>query len=125
MNGCEECLNMNSGKTEFMYFESRVQLSKCKKTAIKVCEDEVERSSHIHLLGTWPDEKLSMKCHITLKCRVAMFNIQWIKYIRPYLKSEACQMLVSSLVMLHLDYTNSLFYGLPECDIRLLLHCKM
>ena len=108
---------MNSGQTEFMYFGSRVWLSKCKETAIKVCEDEVERSSHIHLLVTWLDEQLSMKHHITLKFRAAMFNIQWIKYIRPYLTSEACQILVSSLVMSHLDYTNSLFYGLPECDI--------
>ena len=52
--------------------------------------------------------------HLTVEL---MFNIQRIKYIRLYLTSEACQTLVSSLVMLHLDYTNSLFYGLPECDI--------
>ena len=43
-------LKMNSGKTEFMHFWSRVQLSKCKETMIKVCEDKVERSSHIHVL---------------------------------------------------------------------------
>ena len=67
-------LKMNSGKTEFMYFWSRVQLSKCKETAIKVCEDKVERGSHIHLLGALLDEQLSMKHHITLKCRAAMFN---------------------------------------------------
>ena len=101
-----------------MFFWSGVQLSKCEETAIKVCEDEAERSSHICLLGTWLDEQLSMKHHhITCKCRVAMFNIQWIKYIRPYLISEACKTLVSSLVMSHLDYTNSHFYGLPKCDI--------
>ena len=69
-------LKMNSGKTEFMYFESSVQLSKCKETAIKVCEDKVERISHIHCLGTWLNEQFSMKHHITPKCRTAMFNIQ-------------------------------------------------
>ena len=100
-----------------MYFGSRVQLSKCKETAIKVCEDEVGRSSHVFLLGTWLVEQLKMKHHNTLKCRAAMFNIQCIKYIRPYLTSEACQTLVSSIVMSHLDYTNFLFYGLTECDI--------
>ena len=101
-----------------MYFASRVQLSKCKEASIKVCEDEEERSSHICLLGTWLNEQLSMKHHITLMYIAAMFNIQWIKYIRPYLPSEVCQTLVSSLVMSHINYTNSLLFGLPECDIN-------
>ena len=39
-----------------------------------------------------------------------MFNIWQIKYIRPYLKSEACQTLISSLVMSYLEYTNSLLW---------------
>ena len=108
---------MSPGKTASMYFGSRMQLSKCKETAIKVCEDEVERSSHICLLGTWLDEQLSIKHHITLKCIAAMFNIQWITYIRPFLTLEACNTLVSSLVLSHLNFTNSLFYGLSECDI--------
>ena len=34
-----------------------------------------------------------------------------------YLTQEAAQILVSSLVMSHLDYANSLLYGLPDCDI--------
>ena len=97
---------MNSGKTEFMYLRSRVQLSKCKETAVKVCENKVERSSHICLLGASLDELLSMKHHITLTCRAAMFDIHQIKYITPYLTLKACQTLFISLVMLHLNYTN-------------------
>ena len=65
-----------------------------------------------------------------------MFNIQRIKHIRKYLTQSACETLVHGLVMSHLDYTNSLMFGLPSCDINcmqcvqnvagkmVLKHCK-
>ena len=51
----------------FVLWVKNTELSKCKETAIKVCENKVERSSHICLVGTWLDEQLSMKHQITLK----------------------------------------------------------
>ena len=46
-----------------------------------------------------------------------MYNLLRIKHIRRHLTQEAAQILVSGLVMSHLDYANSLLYGLPDCDI--------
>ena len=46
-----------------------------------------------------------------------MYNLLRIKHIRKYLTQKAAQILISSLVMSHLDYANSLLYGLPDCDI--------
>ena len=46
-----------------------------------------------------------------------MYNLLRIKHITRYLTQEAAQILVSSLVMSHLDYANSLLYGLQDCDI--------
>ena len=59
-----------------------------------------------------------------------MLNIFKIKHIRRYLTQEACEVLVHGLVMLHLDYCNSLYYGLPDCDLNRLkrvqsIACKM
>ena len=48
------------------------------------------------------------------KCRIAMLNIQKIKYLRPI------QVFMLRLVMLHIDYCNSLFVSLPETDISML-----
>ena len=46
-----------------------------------------------------------------------MWNVQKIKHIRKYLTQGAAQLLASSIVMSHLDYANTLLYGLPKCDL--------
>ena len=47
-----------------------------------------------------------------------MFNLRKIRAIRKYLTSEACQTLILTLVMSHLDYSNSILIGLPEKTIK-------
>ena len=47
-----------------------------------------------------------------------MLNIFRIKHIRRYLTQDACEVLAHGPVMLHLDYCNSLYYGLPDCDLN-------
>ena len=46
-----------------------------------------------------------------------MLNIQRIKHLRPLLTEDVTQVLVLGLVILHIDYCNCLFVGLPETDI--------
>ena len=46
-----------------------------------------------------------------------MANIQRIKNLRPIVTKQAMETLVIGIVMSHLDYCNTLFIGLPECDI--------
>ena len=69
------------------------------------------------LLGVWLDEHLSFKYHIRQKCKNAMLSIYKIRNLRRYLSMEACQVLIHSLIFSHLDYCNSLLYGLLECVI--------
>ena len=47
-----------------------------------------------------------------------MLNIFRIKHIRRYLTQDTCEVLVHGLVMLCLDYCNSLYYGLPDCNLN-------
>ena len=78
---------------------------------------------------------MSLKSHITKKCTTAMLSFQKIKLIRRYLTKDAATTLVLGLVISHLDYCNSILYGLPDCDInkfqriqnmsaKLVLKCK-
>ena len=53
-----------------------------------------------------------------LKCRTAMMNLQRLKSIRRYLTKETAKVLVLGLVLSHLDYSNAIFVGLPDKDIK-------
>ena len=48
-------LKMNSAKTEFIYFRSKVQLSKCVVAHLNVNDEIVERAAVIKYLGAWLD----------------------------------------------------------------------
>ena len=111
-------LKMNSSKTEFILFGFRKQLEKCAASSIKVNDSEVIRVNSIKYLGANLDENLSLKHHIKLKCKTAMWHIHQIKNVRAYLTQEACETLVLGTVISHLDYANTLFIGLPQCDIN-------
>ena len=44
--------------------------------------------------------------------------------MRRYLTQDTAQILISCLVMSHLDYATSLLYGLPDCDIDKFQHVQ-
>ena len=111
-------LKMNPNKTEFIYFSHRIQLQKCSYNQLNINGDLIERTDTIHFLGTWFNSGLMYKTHINKKCQVAMCNFQRIKSIRHLLDTESCASLCISLCMFHLDYANSLLYGLPETSIN-------
>ena len=111
-------LKMNGAKTEFITFAARKQLPKCEITEITVDNCVIQRASVIHYLGAWLDQHLSLKKQITTKCATAMFNIQCIKHIQNTLTELACQTVVQGSVMAHFDYTNALYFGLPDIDVK-------
>ena len=110
-------LKMNPTKTEFIYFGNRPQLDKCKVERLKVTEDLIIRSSSIKYLGIYMDEHLSFKQHVTKKCQIVMHNYFKIRSIRHFLDTPTTACLCLSLCMSHLDYSNSMLYGLPETTI--------
>ena len=63
------------------------------------------------------DATLSLKHHITWKCRTTMWNLQKLKTFHPFLTTETCHTVVRGIVCSHLDYANAIFAGLPECEI--------
>ena len=72
-------LQMNNAKTEVLLIGSQSQLNKCVTSALNVNGTMVQISRMIKYLGTFLDNDLSFKHHITTKCRIAMWNLQWLK----------------------------------------------
>ena len=68
-------LQINTSKTEFMVIGSGKQLSKCVTNNITVCNDTVEKSGIIRLLGIWIDSSLNFKTNVIKKSQTAMLNI--------------------------------------------------
>ena len=112
------CLKMNSNKTEFIYFGSKPQLKKCKVESLKVSEDFIPRAYMIRYLGVYMDAHLNYKHHITKKCKAAMINYFKIKSIRPLLDVKTTARLCLSLCISHLNYCNSVLYGLPNTTLN-------
>ena len=65
-----------------------------------------------------------MKLHIKQKCRAALANCQQISMIRKYLTVAACKQIVHGLITSHMDYCNSVYYGLPKREIKRLQHVQ-
>ena len=51
---------------------------------------------------------------MNMVCRNAYYHLRRISRIRKFLDVAACNQLVCALVIPHLDYGNSLLYGLPD-----------
>ena len=111
-------LKMNPVKTEFIYFGHHLQLRKYSDDKINVAGDEIERSTCIKYLGAYLDEGLTFKRHVAAKCKAAMGNLLKIRSIRHLLGESTMINLCLSLCISHLDYANSLLYGLPQVTIH-------
>ena len=110
-------LKMNPSKTEFIYLGNATQLLKCTIDLINVAGDLILRSNVIRYLGVWLNSTLNFKLHVTKKCKAAMVNFIRIRGICHLLTDEATSNLVLSLCVSHLEYCNSVLYGLPEVTI--------
>ena len=109
---------MNLSKTKFIYFGYPRQLQKCTTNSIDVAGDLILRSDVIKYLGSWLDSSLNLKQHITRKCQAAMISFFKIRNIRHLLDAAITASLCISLCLSHMDYCNSILYGLPDITIN-------
>jgi hypothetical protein len=86
--------------------------------SINVVGENVNTFPCIKYLGCFLDEHLTFKKFVSEKCKTISLNLYYIKRIRQYLTEDSCKQLVQSLVTSHLDYANSVLYGLPKCTIK-------
>ena len=117
-------LKMNDSKTEFIMFSSRKMLTKCITTDININGTRVKKENIIRYLGVWLDSVLSFKYHVKIKCKSAMFNLVHIKRLRPSLTVEVANILVMGLEILHLDYANSILFGVLDIMMKQLQHVQ-
>jgi hypothetical protein len=109
-------LQLNLAKTELLVFPAKQSISH----HINVQLDSLSLSptKTARNLGVIIDNGLTFTEHIatvTKSCRFTLYNI---RKIRPYLSQYSAQLLVQTMVLLKLDYCNSVLTGLPACTIK-------
>ena len=110
-------LKMNPDKTEILTVATKSSFSKIHQNSIEVDQEQVAISGHLKYLGVWLDSHLTFEKHINTKCSAACINIRSIAAIRRFIDLDTAKLLASSLVLTHLDYSNSILCGLPKKSI--------
>jgi hypothetical protein len=115
---CKNRLKMNADKTEFILCGSKQKLQQCKSNELIVNGTPVTRSECIKYLGTWVDMNVNFKTNIVKKCNAAMAGVRKLRLLRDYMDVQELKVIASAFVLSYLDYTNSLYAGLPKCDLN-------
>jgi hypothetical protein len=92
--------------------------SKTQTQSINVAGEIVSFSDGFRYLGVYLDSRLNLKEHVQRKVKVAAGNIRKISCIRKYIDLDTAKLLATSLVLTHLDYSNSVLSGLPQSTLN-------
>ena len=104
----ENKLQLNDGKMEALLID--IQNSQNIPLSLSICQASVLFAKSTHNLGVLFDLSVSMKQQVHKICQTTHLEL----CIRHYLIVEATKTLVTSLVLYHLDYFNSLLAGISQ-----------
>ena len=111
-------LKLNDGKTEFLVMGTKEQRAKIDLPSIAVGDDQVNVSSGAKLLGVFQEPDMKLRGHINHTVKSVSFHLHNLAKITKYLNRPACESLTHSIINSHLDFCNSLLYGLPKYQIE-------
>ena len=117
-----ERLLMNGDKTEFLLLGARQQLAKVDIRNIRVGSSEVSPQPVVKNLGAWLDSTVTMSTHISKLCGAAFYHLHNISRIRKFLSLVVTKTLVHTFVTSHVDYCNSLLYGISASQLNKVQH---
>ena len=92
-------------------------MNKVNISHLNVANCNIDISPVVKNLGCYFDSQMSMSSQISSICQTSFFHLRNIGKIRSYIDEDTAKVLVSSFVMSHLDYCNSLLSELPESSI--------
>ena len=111
-------LSVNPSKTEFLIIGNPQQRNKIQSSSIVFCGNVISPSESARNLGVTFDSNLSLTKHISSICKSAYYQIRQLRQIRSSLDISSAIILANSLVILKLDYCNSLLNGLLKSSIN-------
>ena len=119
----QNMLKLNDDKTELIVFVSKYKQDLYNYSSMTIGETVVDCSSQVKDLGSSFIRVLSLRQHVSYTSRACRFHLRNISRIRKYIPQDISIVLIKSLVMPRLDYSNGLLYGLPEVCVHVLRCC--
>ena len=113
----QNMLKLNDDKTELIVFTSKYKQDLYNDLSITIGDTVVDCSSQVKDLGVIFDRVISLRQHVSYTSRACRFHLRNISRIREYIPQHISIVLIKSLVMSRLDYSNGLLYGLPKCTV--------
>ncbi|XP_068708175.1 uncharacterized protein [Montipora foliosa] len=110
-------LKCNQGKTEVVLFSSRFTKNYELLPTFSFGNNTIVVTKEARILGVMFDENLTSMSQINLICKKAMLSIRSIGRIKKYLSKDDLARVVNAFVIPHLDYCNSVLYGLPKSQL--------
>jgi hypothetical protein len=113
-------LQLNSSKSELIWFASSANLMKLDSSDTKIIIDgscPIQSSHVVRNLGVFLDSELNMRDHISRVTRSCFYQLRRLQGIRRHLGRDVTKCLVCSFILSRLDYCNSLLAGLPASTL--------
>ena len=111
-------LNLNPDKTEFLLIGNERQRSKyLSMFPIELFGVKTNPAKSARNLGVIFDKTYKFRSHISAACISCFYHMRDLERIRCHLDLDRAKLLAIGLVFSHLDYCNSLLYGIADIDI--------
>ena len=111
-------LMINDTKTEVMIIGTKFDLNALQVDGITVGDAKIAPVKELRNLGVIWDNQLLMKRHIAKVCTTAHYQLYRLRMVRSHFSDESMHTLVHAFITSHLDYCNSLLYGVAQVDIE-------
>ena len=111
------CLNLNTGKSNFIILGSIGNLSKIKQMSlppIVLNNDVIERKKTVKNLGVIFDETLSWSTHVNKMISKAYYKLRKIYRFKKFLTRESKITICESYVSSHLNYCDAVYINISE-----------
>ena len=112
-------LKLNEDKTECMIVRKKGDLRRWENLqSLNIDGNDIGITKTVKNLGVILDSNLSMKEQINKVVRLAGYHLRNIAFIRKYVDESSMRKLIHNHVISRLDYCNSLYYGLPNYQLK-------
>ena len=113
----ENCLKLNTGKSNFIIIGSKPNLNKLKQLdlpPIVLNNEPIERKYHVKNLGVIFDESFSWTNHVNKIVSTSFFKLRQVYRHKKFLSFESKVKICESYVLCHLNYCDSVYFNITE-----------